>query len=449
MEEGDGDAALVSDPREQCLRLGELPVRRQKAAVLVGVGVADHDFLQSALGREAAAHERYRQQVAHDGGRTAQIVDGLEERHDRQRAALDPGRVGEEPGFLRQQVDAQDVGGVPRHAQDEAAEGIAVGDAAHLAHQTKKTHGFLRGRRQRAEIAWFPQRPLELGEQPGAPRGGIVIRRLRRRVGGGQTPQLLQRFGGAGGVLAQVEARSAEPKGFHLPSDRPHQRAGERRGACRGERLFHRTQVLDEALRGAVAAAHRHRLAALGAGDREVETLEHAHCELAERLARIACGELVGRPALGECQLKPIAEVLGDREQTLADGKRTRQIHELVAVALQTREPVFAECTARDRIGDERVAVAVATDPRAELEERRCLELAHRGSALPLPLRACPSSSGTTSNSVSLKKCSPQNTSCATWGFSSRRSPVSSSTSISLRRLSSMPPRSRAVQRGD
>ena len=43
----------------------QLPPRRQKAAVLVAVGVAQHHFLQIALRRDQRAIHRYREEHVH------------------------------------------------------------------------------------------------------------------------------------------------------------------------------------------------------------------------------------------------------------------------------------------------------------------------------------------------------------------------------------------------
>ena len=132
MEEGDGDALLASDLGEARLRLEQLPVRRQEAAVLVGVGIADHHLLQIALPARRAAHDRNLQEIAHDRRRGAQIADRLEERHDRQRQNLDAGFVEEQPRLLGEQIDAEHVDRRTRHRQNESAEGFAVELRPHL-----------------------------------------------------------------------------------------------------------------------------------------------------------------------------------------------------------------------------------------------------------------------------------------------------------------------------
>ena len=77
------------EPRELLLRAVDLPLRGQEAAVLAGVGVADHHLepLARAAGRGAPRTS--------DAG-TAQVVDRLEQRHDRRRSS--PASRGERLG---------------------------------------------------------------------------------------------------------------------------------------------------------------------------------------------------------------------------------------------------------------------------------------------------------------------------------------------------------------
>ena len=93
MEEGDRDALLGADLGQLRLRLGKLPVGGDEAAILVRVRIADHHLLHLALPMRGAADQRHRQRLAHDRGRGAEIVDGLEQRHDGQRADLGAGRI--------------------------------------------------------------------------------------------------------------------------------------------------------------------------------------------------------------------------------------------------------------------------------------------------------------------------------------------------------------------
>ena len=66
--------------------LVELPARRDVTAILVAVGVAEHDLLQAAAAVDQATVRRDRQEPIHDLDAVAQIRDGLEQRHDIDRA---------------------------------------------------------------------------------------------------------------------------------------------------------------------------------------------------------------------------------------------------------------------------------------------------------------------------------------------------------------------------
>ena len=150
VEKGEGYAGVRADFGQFGLRFRQLPVRRQEAAVLVRVGIADHDFLDAALDARAASHERQRQQFAHDRGRRAQIRNRLEKRRDRKVAGLDAGCVVVEIGFLGEEIGAEDVGDGAGHAQNEGAKGFAIEFFALVARQFEHAERLFGFRRQRA-----------------------------------------------------------------------------------------------------------------------------------------------------------------------------------------------------------------------------------------------------------------------------------------------------------
>ena len=80
MEEAEGDSALGGDLVQRAMRLPYLPCAGDHAAVLVGVGVAEHDFLLVVPGFEQRLVGGGGPELAADGGRVAQVADGLEER---------------------------------------------------------------------------------------------------------------------------------------------------------------------------------------------------------------------------------------------------------------------------------------------------------------------------------------------------------------------------------
>src|ERR1017187_3250525 len=79
MEEAQGDAGFAGHLVERAVRLPYLPGAGDHAAVLVGVGVAEHDLLAVAPGREQRPIGGGRPQLAADGGGVAQVLNGLEE----------------------------------------------------------------------------------------------------------------------------------------------------------------------------------------------------------------------------------------------------------------------------------------------------------------------------------------------------------------------------------
>src|SRR3954447_4134643 len=80
--------------------LVELPPRGDETAILVAVGIAEHDFLDRAAAIDQFAIFMQRQQPIHDPGGCLEIPDGFEQRHDVDCAT--PGRD-DEADFLQQQ----------------------------------------------------------------------------------------------------------------------------------------------------------------------------------------------------------------------------------------------------------------------------------------------------------------------------------------------------------
>src|SRR5204862_8156992 len=87
VEQAQGHAVAAQDVDQAVLGLVQLPARREEAAVLVAVGVAEHDLLQIAAGLHEVSVEGHRQQLLHAGSAAAEILDGLEEWHDVERQA--------------------------------------------------------------------------------------------------------------------------------------------------------------------------------------------------------------------------------------------------------------------------------------------------------------------------------------------------------------------------
>ena len=370
MEERDRDAALPPQPRELDLRLRELPVRREEAAVLVRVRVAEHDLVHAALCADAAPDHGHLEQLAHDLRRAPQVVDGFEQRDDGKGAALRPGGVGEQSGFLGEQVRAEHVRRVMGHTEDEAADRLAVALVSQLAGQPEHTERLGRlGRQTRRTVG--AERLGELALEPAAPRHGARSRRVALVA---RPPQRGECSVEPRAVLAEVEPERAEPKGLHLPSHGSHEQLGGAAGAGVGEAGFERLEVRDQLIRSAVTPRGRRAVSLFRAAECGIEPTQQARDVLTEYLAGVARDDLVAGSALLELAAERLPEHHRNRCRALGGAQRLQQLGQALPIASQARYAVVAHGLVRHLVRDERIAVPVAADPRPELEERRQLE---------------------------------------------------------------------------
>ena len=117
VEEAQSHAALASDLVERAMSLVDLPRAGDHAAVLVGVGVAEHDLLLVVPGFEKRLVRLAGPQLAHDRGCVLQVFDRLEER-DR----LQTGIVA-----VRFDLDSAEAG-KPEHVKDVFSAGGSADD---------------------------------------------------------------------------------------------------------------------------------------------------------------------------------------------------------------------------------------------------------------------------------------------------------------------------------
>ncbi len=78
------DSIFLCGPMQFAMRLVEFPRAGQHAAVFVGVGVAEHDFLPASPGIEQRLVFGIGPQATHDAARGPQRFDGLEQRNRHQ-----------------------------------------------------------------------------------------------------------------------------------------------------------------------------------------------------------------------------------------------------------------------------------------------------------------------------------------------------------------------------
>ena len=283
---------------------------------------------------------------------------------------LDRREVGEEPTLLGQQVGPQHVVHRAGHAEHEAAERLAVHLVALLRHQAEHAERLvLVGRQYHGRLAG-PAGAGQLGHEPVAPGiarhvGWIARPRLPR------APEGVQRGGELGRVLPQVEPDRAEAEGLHLPPDRRHHAMLEPAAHRLGKGLLQQAQVGEEHV-GAGIAVVAGDVALLRRMQGDIEPERHAGQELAEHLARIPAHDAIARRRSPPARARAPRGIAGDTgtARSVMLRRRTSSVEPL-PVAAERRDPVLVERAAGHVVGDERIAVAVAAHPGAELEEGR------------------------------------------------------------------------------
>ena len=108
---------LAGQPGQSLLGVVQPPVSGKVTAVLDAVGVADHADLVSAQGVEVSPVASMREYLTENAFGTPQIVDGLQQGHDRQRHVRHMLAGGAQPA---QPEHRQYVAGMVRHAHDQS-----------------------------------------------------------------------------------------------------------------------------------------------------------------------------------------------------------------------------------------------------------------------------------------------------------------------------------------
>ena len=85
MEDRQLDVGITRDLDEPFLRAVNRPLRSEEAAVLAGVGIADHHLEAAIAVLHPLREARLGEQFTDDVGRVFQVRDRLEQRHDGER----------------------------------------------------------------------------------------------------------------------------------------------------------------------------------------------------------------------------------------------------------------------------------------------------------------------------------------------------------------------------
>ena len=335
------------------------PARGDVADVLVGVRVADHHLLLVPHAAQRRAVDRLAQQRVHRRRGTREGGAGLEQRHDPQLRALAPDP--REARLLHQQEHLEQVARSLRERDYVPADRPAVGAREDRAEHAKDLDRPPRGGRELADVG-RDQRPLI--EDVAAQQLQTLV--FGERLVGVATAEpaidLCERLAVRAHVLADIEGGEVEAEDLDLADHVAQVALGRVHAGPLEQRPLDQAQILEELARVPVGA--------LGERGRGPDPFAHEGQRPAVRLFGIQLGQL-GRhfgeqlAAAGEDRL----EIRGRPDDPLGQRQAARQQGD---PGLEEAHAVFAHQLERfDRRvrRHERVAVAIASDPRAEAQE--------------------------------------------------------------------------------
>jgi hypothetical protein len=150
VKEAQFDARLARHRGQPYLGLAQIPVAGQDAAILVTVAVTDHHFLDGVWQAGECSHGHgVRQEIGQHAAAVLQVLDGLEQRSDRDLADQPARSVAHQARLARQQVNVKQIGGFVGHAHDELAHPAAAVPFAPFPRQPQHGNARLRLRRKR------------------------------------------------------------------------------------------------------------------------------------------------------------------------------------------------------------------------------------------------------------------------------------------------------------
>ena len=361
VEERQADAVVPADAGDSLLRPVERPVGREVSAVLVAVGVPDHDRLLAAAGRQVGAVGLQREELGQHGRRLVEIVERLEERRHRE--------PGGPAGPAGEDEDGQHVGG--RRAPSRSRTGPKSSgpytprararsrNSAHVSRAASSSPSGLGGR----------------GRAAGRRRGEPRVRGPARRPAASRPPalhapgvaELVERPGEAPGILPEIEAGRMEAEQVDLRPNGPEPVLGEGRGHARrradraGRPARRHGRAPDAAgSRGAAPSCPRRRRL------RGPRRGGPARCGRARRRSGAPGTPRAREGAAGRRAMPTSAG--GERQPPVAHAEPPREILKRATVLRDGEAPVQPQRLRGDGRGDVRVPVPVAADPRAQPE---------------------------------------------------------------------------------
>ena len=367
VEQPQPHAVALERRDERDLRLEQLPARGQVPAVLVAVAVAQHHLLRGIARGEHARVQRDRQQLVHRARGIAQVGDRLEQRHDVAGEVRVDRAV--KAHLAQQQHHLQDVGdavALRDHVVLDAVGAVERLQARGSAQDFEFAPGL--GRVLDVRRTEQPRRREFLGQHAHA-RGLVegFVAHVRSRDGEQLRDDALVHVG----VLAQVDRRQVEAEDGHGPPQLAQPPAGEQGRAVRLQRVVDRLEVGPELRRARVGRRLGDRVpqrrvlveGARGGGDSRVDAGEGPSIRL---VAAVRAG--IGRTFRQREQFSRGAA------HERGHGEFRAERVKLLEVVVEHARRLHAQRPREHLGGHERVAVAVAADPRADAQERRQLD---------------------------------------------------------------------------
>ena len=377
VEQTQPDALVARHLRDRGLRVVQRPVRGEVAAVLVRVGVAEHDLLHVAAGGDVAAVQRHVPRRPQHRRAGLQVLDGLEQRHDVDGAGEHAVVDGDQPDLLEQDHRLQQIGDRRAHRDDalrhdlRTVGGHGVGGRAHDAQfplgGLRQRHS---ARHQRASRGEFLREDLDAAALRQRP---VILRDA------GQAEQLGEDVLVAFGVLPQIQRVQVETEDVRGGLDIGETVIGDEVIVAAAQRRFDDVEVCahfrDIRIRlvGRPVPLHD-RMAETGhggGGDATPDSVDGAAVRLVD--------------PIGHVVLAPIGQlhqVDGNLGEAVREAQLTLQGMQLLDVVAQDRRCGAVGGVADDLLRHVRVAVVVAADPRAHPHHRglrhvRAADLAH------------------------------------------------------------------------
>ncbi len=254
MEQPDTDAVLGRHVPEVALGLVDLPLAGHHAGFLVGVRVAQHDFLDVAAQPDQVAVGRNGQQLVHDLRRGTQLLHGLQQRREPDLGVGSFAEQVDQACLAGQDGRSQDVVRATGHGNDVGLDDVRTIRAQGAADLTEDVVRAVSDAVELNRVAG--QRPAG-GQLRAQHLEAFLAAQLHVADAGATQPvhQLADGVVMVVGVLADVQGGQVQPEGRDGAADAGQRAVGGERRRVVAEGQLQQFKVGQEFLGGAVVAA--------------------------------------------------------------------------------------------------------------------------------------------------------------------------------------------------